>query len=446
MWKRCREVLLRNTLNAAIFLIVYPVVVILRIHWFNGDGGLAGMLVGLAMLAAGCITAGGVSRITGRMVWIYCAFAVGLTISVLWLGWSFSAEGFSRMIFEMAAAAGCYSLGFFAYFSCIRATFFAKTGLPVFAVLYAISVMSGTGLYRKPYFYTFLYMFILCLLVLKNQENLEFVIKRRGVNLPEVTKGLRKFNAFSIALAYAAVLFIFNFHSIVVFALEILGKIFKWAAGVVLYILKLLMRHKGGTYEEYFGFEPFDPRPSPYPLVILLFNTVIYFILLFSLYKLIPVGLRKVKEFYRVMLDFINRLLSARLGKGERGGEEYKDVVEYGRLPERKRKHGAEKNQIGALMKQLKGTDDPGARIRMMYRIVLCLLSGKKGIEIRPSDTTGEIMGKAAEVETLAAAMRSFTKVYDGVRYGEKNPGTDIVEAERDYQEIESTLISKEKR
>lgn len=415
---------------------LYPAITVARVFCFQTGGGawlLA--LCGLWMLA-GFLTAGRI--LTGnyglfRLLTVYALIMIPIGTGAL----LFFAFGMKRSLFEAAVQGLFCFLGIRACLPPGHGTGFmpGRAVPPLYAgwkltwsvlLLAAALVVShywSAVSSLRGAFYLSAFTFLFFALFLRYEENLGMIFFQRSVQQPEARGKIRRNGRITVLAIYAAVLLFFNLKTLVVFVINGLRMILHQIAEWVLWLIGLLLRHKHGNYSETFGFIPFDPSPSPYPLVVFLLYFTGYSLAFLALYLLLPVLFKKCRELFHRICQLVRRLLGWRAHRGIVGQEEYQESVEIVRASSKGKGARASGLSVERLLKSLKGMEDPVKRVRLMYAIILRSLI-HCGLGVRPSDTTSEIAGKAAGIGEVEECIDEITGIYDRVRYGGKTPQT----------------------
>lgn len=422
----------------AFFSFAYPPAAAVRVFISGSGGGLPVLVAALLFMPAGAMTAVMLPRIK------HLASRIAAAVPAVAL------PALTAILLHQGTASGKIFYDAFLFFFFFGIGIFIGTGrgqnsfysmLPsagtivLTCTLLATYVFSKISNLRWVFFFS-AYTFILFAILVKRKEILNLVFVRRGVEQPEVRCKIERRSILSAFTVYAAVILLFNLKGIVIFILGILnaaaGKIFRF----IIWVIGLLFRHKSGTATDYFGFMPFDPRPSGAPLAVFLLYFTIYSLLFLILYWILPRIFKYMKELYHEVYSFLRRLLANNERIVQYSPDEYIDITETDREAGAQKGQALRKPSLNELHAALKNTADPVLRLRLQYRIVLTVLK-LRNYDIQSSDSTGDVCRKTAAAGALPEGLPELTVIYDAIRYGGKIPAEyDIRIADESFEKL----------
>ncbi len=275
-------------------------------------------------------------------------------------------------------------------------------------------------------------LFLLFAIFMQGLEQTHFLFTARGVDLPEVRKRVVYRGLLTAACLFGLILTVTQLKGFIWFLIcttaEGLGKF-------VLWLFSLFPRHREGSPpSEGFGFMPFDPRPSPYPLVVFLLYFASSFAGLSLLFWVLTKAGPALKRLVRAIFRWLSGWFASTKGPEAEGGEEFTDTVES---VEKKmgKKPGGRRFSVPELLRRLKAESNPVYKVRICYQIILIGLLDQLG-DISAADTTGDIYRKASSVMKMPEekdVLERATVLYDRVRYGNGIPEEFEVEEIRQF-------------
>ena len=282
-----------------------------------------------------------------------------------------------------------------------------------------------------PYsWYLWLYFpFVLCLVLLGNQVNIDVMMSRRktGQAMPRKTRWVN----FLMTLVLLGVLFLLiTCKDGVVWIIVKLGE---GAKGALSAILQMLIPEQGevGPYTYMNDRNPANQgggmpaQGTPWPIWDILFYLVIPAMVIFVLvwYRdMIWNWLKEVAQQIGKALLMLVKLLYPDSRVRVEEHEEYVDESTDLTPPEKSQRAGERQNLKSRrkFLRYLKQVDDPVLYVRECYRFVVEQYR-LRGRELKPADTTQEI-GEKISTQWNREKVRSINTVYDSVRYGGKTP------------------------
>ncbi len=274
--------------------------------------------------------------------------------------------------------------------------------------------------------------FLLFAIFKQGLEQTHFLFTARGVDLPEVRKRVVYRGLLTAACLFGLILAVTNLKGVIWF---LICAIAEGLEKFVLWLFSLFPKHREGSPPpEGFGFMPFDPRPSPYPLVVFLLYFASSFAGLSLLYWVLTRAGPALKRLVRIILRWLSGWFVSKKSPEGEGGEEFTDTVE---AVEKKmgKKPAGRRFSLPDLLQRLKAESNPVYKVRICYQIILIGLSEQLR-NISTADTTGDICRKASAVMKMSEEkemLEKATGLYDRVRYGSGIPEESEVEEIRQF-------------
>jgi hypothetical protein len=309
----------------------------------------------------------------------------------------------------------------------------------------------GYLMYLRKWFFASLYLFILAFLIVRNQEDInENIFSKKHIEKSILPKNLRRFNLAAVLTVYAVILLAFNFKDLIILLLNLLGELVKIVGRAIVWIFSLLDNFTDVTQNDSVENNmqellPPEEAAQVSPFLNLLGNTAIYFILLYTAYRVILLLIRIMPTLYRRIAGWIRKLFSISSEKNIAFEcMDYSDETEIVR-PYEDNRPKIFIRKTGGGRRSLKGIKDPVERVRFMYSGILAAVS-ELGVERSDSDTAKEIVQKTSEVSrNTASPLSCFTDIYDEVRYGGLIPDKAILEKSQEYY-VNIIRSAKEKK
>lgn len=253
---------------------------------------------------------------------------------------------------------------------------------------------------------------------------------------------MRSFNLLAVITVFSVMLLVFNFKTVVLGVMEAAGKLF-------ITVMLAAARFLGSLFPS--GSDLTDRLSEPadfgffggkteviHPFLNFLGNTARTFVLLYVLYKLIPLLIKQVFALILRLIAFLRRDSGQNILNRE--NSDYIDETESIRpVKERKQRQKIHRS-LKSAEHELERTTDPIRRIRLIYGILLRKLEGA-GVKRETCDTPAELYDKSKHINGLDIPLLSVTKQYEKVRYGGKAPDRgDLSRYEADYAETAHKL------
>lgn len=417
-----------------IFLFFYPVFIPLRYYIFDTSGGFTCAVFALVSLFFGLFATRFICRkeyyFTTRLL-SYCAILIPVIATAV----VFHGNGTLRSIFESVVAGCFYIIGSVNFSRSYGEIYSSKTtGTNVFiltAVFILVNIVSSIHPVRGLIF-IFVILNIPITMVLKSEGNIDEVFLKRGVEIPEVQRSIRKANLKLVAILYGIILVLFNIKDLLSVVLRFILLTYIKINLFIMYLISLLFANKDGASQGQQGsmnlpVEPGDGNKTANTL----FTIVAVILIIFILYKLIPKLFKAIAELIRFIKSKLKRKIKIDDNRYE--DNECEEIIEITRQSSDSWMKRRKRNNLYSLLKK---THDPAERVRLIYRIILNEL-GKKGIGVAASDTAGQVAKKAHSKDELKASLESVTSIYEQVRYGEVIPdAASISKVEADLLKI----------
>lgn len=447
MSEKARIFILRITALAAVFIFLYPPVLAARASLFKTDGGLYGFALAVLFGAAGFLM-GEISRkssyefidrLLSNPVWSYfvnknTAKAAAekiivystMFIPVIAAYIIYRAESSFRVALEMAAA-------FVFYFNGLRSGFLPFNeilhhkkmivGAFLIVISLGVSYYYKGCLYLKPVILGFGYAFTMICLLVKNQDSLDYYISiNKGVDKAGVPKNVRSYNIVITTILFVSIILLFNLKSIVIFMLGIAGEVIRFILWLFYKLMSLVAPGAGnsGMGQPPGSMAPFSGKQAN-PLYNLIYNIVGNFIFLYIIYRALLAFTGNIKSLIARFIGYLRKHFNRLFLLKDETGNDYTDEIEVLKPEDMDIDGGKVRKKLRNMKKDLKGITDPVEKIRYLYGITLGMLIGK-GIDIRKSNTTGEIYAKSLRIKGIENYFSKITVTYDSVRYGDKIP------------------------
>lgn len=450
---------------AAMSMLVYAGTVTLRTALFNMDGGFFSLLLFVAILFLGHLAgwlfwgktpvfASHMANVKfirllsfmlhikdgARFIAALAAWSV-ILLPLLTSLLAYRSYGIWRILFEVLLAMIAFSMSL--KYSRLASTQIlhnaaAYTGFIILAVCLEIPYFLSRLAYLRPWLFVTSYFFILAYLIIKNQEDIDSnIFDKKHVEKSILPKNLRRFNTLSVCVVFLAIILFFNLKPIIIYILQLLGKLIVLIIYGVLWILKNILPSQeaaehGGSAAQNFDFFMKDTEIIN-PFKNLINNIIKNFVILYLTYRILLSLVRKLPGFVRKIVELIKRLLCIK--KGEKSFEtmDYSDETEtlkpaHENDNKRKLKKKMRKNR-----RDLRNISDPVERVRYMYFSILHMLP-LLGVQSNKYDTTMDILRKTEASGKVSKELSPFTTIYNQVRYGDKVPDTGMLaEAEEHF-------------
>lgn len=452
---------------SAVFLFLYPAVLILRVVLFNKDGGLSGFALNVLLLFSGFFAGYGliwheskyikkfickpfislnflifkkaVSERYVRTISTYITIIIPLVICTA----LFNKYGIIRCAFEVLTGFLFYFIGlrgiFGDYYMILSKKKMLTGSFFIVAVLLLMNFLKDS-IYLKSYMYLMAFTFLLLCMIIRNQDSLNYkIVSKSGNNIWSMPKDIERYNTVVTVVIFACTIILLNFRNIIVFIFNVCGIILKNIAWLVAKFMSLFSMSSGVTETKQDNMlknelPPADSTANPWIEIIMII--IALSVLLYALYRVAPLVWKKIKFIVNYMVKVFKKFFTNTLVVSEIVTRDYDDVIERVRLTESEKKAGKQKINVWKARSRLGKITNPVEKIRHMYRIIICEMAEKK-VDITDKDTTGEILRKSLRIEGMDNYFAELTKIYDKARYGNKTPDMDeILNSEYNYRKI----------
>lgn len=450
----------------ALNIFIYSAVVALRSIIFNDDGGVGSAAFYLAVLLTGVLLLRLLQdedrplykrivelpavkmftftfNITEKTRFIAAAAVyTSLILPVAAAYLVFGRKGFFRAAFEIFVTLLLWLVLVrhrYSGFSGIMNNSAGATGFVLLAIAIEISILNSRTAHLKPYLFIAAYVYMFLFLIMRNQEDIDKnIYDRKNVEKSILPRNLRSFNTLAVIVLYSVILMLFNLKSVVLWLMDLAGRITVLFAGLLLWLSGLVfkgMEGQAGQGAQQPGFGFMAGEQAVHPVSNFIFNVTKYFVLLYLAYRLALYLLHGAPSIARAVVGFLRRVLSWNSRDGSREVQDYDDEIETVKpRKERDRRHTL-KTLIRNAERSLETITDPVERVRFIYATLLVML-GAYGIPVEKSDTTLDILRKALKIQGMEKPLNAVTYVYNGVRYGSLVPGRETLsETEARYME-----------
>jgi len=435
-----KNFIIKFTAVSVMFLFFYPAMLIIRMGILKEDTRLFEYFVNAAYLYAGYFIAYFVvgkkdGLIRKTITFLLCVLPAGATVLI------HSSGSIWRLLAETAFTVFIYLTGVRTHFIDAEDVLDRKTISIGIIILTASLIVSKHYAICSHFFLPvsyFAYASLVLAMVVKNQQNLDRIFKKKHIDTASVPQNIRRYNTGLIIVLFAIILLLFNLQSMVIFLFKIGGYIILFVLWLIGFLLSPLAGDSGGGQGDGGGtndlFAELGGESSLLAEIIYgVLTAVVVFIvgyyLIRALIKLFPNLVVKVRSLTSRFINFIKSLF--RMGTGSEAGEaDYTDQIET-IIPKEERKAESKEykktDNIKKGLRILKKINDPVKKIRYLYYLILKMLPGKS-VQIDASNTTGEIYRKSLQIEGIERDFHRITQIYENVRYGESMPGSDEVE------------------
>ncbi|MCX8129216.1 MAG: hypothetical protein N3I35_03840 [Clostridia bacterium] len=470
MPEKIRITVMKLTALTGVFLFIYPGVELLRYTVFKGASELRDIFFFALTVFFGYLTGRVVvrdkSKILERIISVPAVeffldkhatvlFMSKLTAYLTSLVPFFaviifsSGESLQRRLIEASIALIFYFIGLRANFRefgrILGSTFFYIAFIFSMCLLFAVTYSKGLSHLRIQFSIMF-FIAVIASLIIQNQAYLDLMVMKKEAHSAGTPRNIRIFNIKAVVMFLFFLVLLLNLNSIVAFTLSMLKMFVSVVVEIMMKLFRLLFPDAGGAKIQTASAEvPFFGRirlPSPFwNFITEVFRNAIF---LYAIYKFIPAAILKIRNMLLWIIKLIKRLLFSNVESAAANlPVDYTDETETVGPPWlRKKKESTGKN-IRKFRKALKDISDPIVKIRVIYACIAEIFIEKK-IDIRKSDTTGEILKKAMHMEEIRDALSSVTSVYDKVRYGDVIPQeTEVFSTEKSFERICGTIDRK---
>lgn len=355
----------------------------------------------------------------------------------------FGNKGLLRTIFEILVTLLPYLILIrhrYSSFSRILHNSISTTGFLILAAAIELSILIGRIMQLKPYLFAAGYVYMFLFLIIKNQEDIDDnIYDRKHIEKSILPRNMRSFNTLAIVVLYSVILILFNLKPVVLWLINLVGRITILFAGFLLWLSSLIFPNNPNqpgenSQQPGLGFTGGGDN-MVHPISNFMFNVVMYFTLLYLAYRLVFFLYRRIPSIVGRIIKILGRLFSWDRNKDSHQLLDYDDETEIIKPQKERDRRNTLKTLIKNAGRNLNTITDPVERVRYIYATVLGLL-GANGIQTERSDTTLDILRKARDIQGIEKPLNEVTEVYNGVRYGSRIPGKDeLSETEARYLE-----------
>lgn len=456
MQEKLKNFTLKLIALSGFFSFVYPGAMLLRYVLFNQSGGLISVLMASVLVLGGFLAAllmermescifirlaanPAVDFVFGKNAdasflstfTAYCTCAIPVTLILA----MFRDEGKFRICFETWAAFIFYFIGLRAYYGNydrILSGNRLKFGTAILAASMLYGFMSRTNFN----FYAYACISMITSMIIANQANIDNVFFKMNRQLAGVSKNLRSFNVLCVIALFALTVLLVNLKGIVMLFFDISGMIFKVCISLFLKLLSLITivsKVESGV-ERGQPLQPFalDDESSLNPYIEFILRMFAYLIVLYAVYKAVPIIIRNLKKLWHRFFKYLKRMFVSP-SEENTAIDDYSDEVEN-ILPGRARREDRffKNSYKQRSFRNLKKISDPVEKIRYLYGLMLdCLI--ERNVCIFKSDTARDICRKGLTLQNEGVYMNEITDIYEKVRYGDRIPPNEEVALTEEY-------------
>ncbi|HHV95918.1 MAG TPA: hypothetical protein GXX37_05510 [Clostridiaceae bacterium] len=438
-----------------VFAFLYPLLLLMRAVLFGVTWGMPGIAFGIILLYAGYIVAGLITKkkqnFTRLFITYLSVFIISTVFAIIYWGFipgnkylptrlnsylSSKVVEILNIIFESLCIFILYFAGirgrFNSYDSVITGKKLVFGSIVLIVSLIFIQYYKEVG-YLKNTIYVFTYIFIILSLLIRNQENLDRTFIKKHIDLSTVPKNIRNYNSVFVTILFLIIIAIFNIQELTNFIVTIIKNTPKFLILAFFKFLELLSKlypvsegqvDQGGGRDSFLGL-PEGGEENP---IAALLSRIFYFIILagalgFVIWKLpaiLRVIGRKLGKLIKIVAEFFRKLFVIQ----ENNLEKETDYIDEVMIIKPQVNADSEKDKekkIRRIGGKAWKNSDYIKRIRFMYKLIVNYIKNY-GIDIKKSDTTGEIYIKASRIDGIKDDLNYATNVYNKVRYGKKVP------------------------
>lgn len=445
MQERVKEEVLKGLAFVAILLFYYPVLAAARAFLFGSHEGLGGLAFALFLAVLG-ILAGALVLKDDEYRFIRdplanAAVVIPIVIAVLWG----IPGGWMRMLLEIPPAFLLYFFGLRGY-SLRYGDVLSRERVNVGIFLLVAALIASGYLpsirYLQGQFFIYAYTAMAITLLVRNQENLERFL-RRDAGPAMIPRNIRGHNALYVFVIFGLILLLFNFKGVVMFLFQLSGTMIRFVLGLIYQFMQLFnpMKDKDigqAAPQKVFPFAMEEDATNP--VLTFIYHILFNFFFLYSVYKFLPLLGRGLKSLFGSLVNWLRRLLTRVDTDYARESEDYSDEIEQIKPLEGGRLRSRIRKRIRNLKRDLKYIQDPVEKVRFIYTILLHILM-HTNVDVRNTDTTGEILNKARKAVQIDPYFAEVTEIYEAVRYGDQIPDEkEVGRSEADYKTITGIL------
>lgn len=392
------------------FTFLYLAAIVARTYLFKSWGGVWGFILAILFFYGGFTANKGF------------AFFIPALISVL-IYWS---HGLWRVMFEVISALILYLVGWrgnFLEFDEILGRKRIYAGAFILIFLFLVTYYVDGLSFLNPWILLSGIVFMLLVLLVQNQGNLDRnIFSKNYINISGGTqKNIRIYNIFTVFILFLLTLLLFNLKNIVLHLIKIAGIVVKTLMLVIIKIISLLISSDGQDKKA--DIPPQIPWSSEETtrdnsLLDTIIIAVLCLVLVYFVYKVVPVFLRWIKRIIARLASLIAKFLSkTQKSFADVETVDFEDEIEMIKpvktAPDENRKRRARGG--------FKGAADNVKKVRNLYRTAIRMLI-ERNVPVSASDTTGEIYKKSLEIKGIDIYLRKLTDIYERVRYGNNIP------------------------
>lgn len=456
MDRNLRSMALKITAVTGIFCFLYPLLLMLRMLIFTENGG------GWEGLYNYCLMMGGficsvilIGDKKGKVPALKAALPVfiPMVLSVV----LYRESGIGRGAFEVPVGILLYFTGFRAFYVPPASLLSGKKVWLGAGVLFAC--LTASFYFRqlasaRPYVLFFTYGFLGMVLLVSNQTGIDEAFIKRHIDRANIPGNMRKYNTSLVVWLYVVIVILINVKAIVNAIAALLHRMVIQAVNCIawLFILfsRLFKQNASGTSPGGQNSLPdmgANTEKGILPVILTILIGLLAVYLLYILGKRLPSALRalgaKLKTLFGRVAGCLGNLLKV-YGDGAEEVDDYEDDVQTVKVGDALQEKQL-KRQLGRMRRGLKGITDPVQKVRYIYGILLQGLK-ERDIDVRNSDTAGEVLRKAEFIQGAEEPFASITKVYEKAKYGGEIPEAVKVESvEAEFKKMEEVLKRRKK-
>lgn len=451
MDRNLRSIALKITAVTGVFCFLYPLLLMLRMLIFTENGGNWEGLYNYCLMMGGFICSLLlVGDRKGKVPALKAALAVLIPMALSIVLYRESGSG--RGAYEVLIGILLYFTGFRAFYIPPASLLSGKKVWLGAGVLFACLIASfyfRQLASAKPYVLFFTYGFLGMVLLLSNQTGIDEAFIKRHIDRANIPGNMRKYNTSLVVGLYAVIVILINIKAIVnaiaAFLHWLVIQLVNCAAWVFMLLSRLFKQSESGA-------PPGGQNPLPdmgantqkgiLPVILTILIGLLAVYLLYILGKRLPSALRalgaKLKILFGRVAGYLGNLLKV-YGDGAEEVDDYEDDVQTLKV-ENQLQEKQLKRQWGRIKKGIRGITDPVQKVCYIYGILLQGLK-ERGIDVRKSDTAGEVLRKVKSVQGAGQSFACITTVYEEVKYGGAIPEFEKVKnVEEEFKKVEEAL------
>ncbi len=456
MDRNLRSIALKIIAVTGIFCFLYPLLLMLRMLIFTENGG------GWAGLYNYCLALGGficslllIGHGKGKIPVLKAGLTVliPMVLSIV----LYRASGSGREAYEVLIGILMYFTGFRAFYVPPASLLSGKKVWLGAGILFACLIVSfyfRQLAAARPYVLFFTYGFLGMVLLVSNQTGIDEAFIKRHIDRANIPGNMRKYNTSLVVWLYAVIVILINVKAIVnaiaVFLHWLVIQIVNCAAWLFLLLSRLFKQSESGAPSG--GQNPLpdmgaNTQKGILPVILTILIGLLAAYLLYVLGKRLPSALRalrdKLKELFDRVAGYLGNLLKV-YGDGAEEIDDYEDDVQTVKVGDALQEKQL-KRQLGRIRRGLRGITDPVQKVRYIYGMLLQELK-ERDIDVRKSDTAGEVLRKVKSVQGAEQPFAGITTIYEEVKYGGEIPEAVKVESvEAEFKKMEEVLKRRKK-